>query len=187
MTLALLDANVLYPPALRDLFLWLAAGGLYRPRWTETIHDEWMRSVLADRPDLTRAQLERTRTLMDQVDPQSLVSGYEARIPALHLPDADDRHVLAAAIEAKATVIVTFNLSDFPAAALTPLGLQAQHPDVFLCALFDAAPSPFLAAAAQHRASLRRPPKTGEEYLATLRQNGLLQLVVRLEGHRDRL
>jgi hypothetical protein len=53
VTLALLDANVLYPPALRDLFLWLAAGGVYSPRWTETIHDEWMRNVLQNRPDLT--------------------------------------------------------------------------------------------------------------------------------------
>ena len=43
MTVALLDANVLYPPGLRDLFLWLAVGGVYSPRWTETIHDEWMR------------------------------------------------------------------------------------------------------------------------------------------------
>jgi len=63
VTVALLDANILYPPALRDLFLWLAAGGIYSPRWTETIPDEWMRSGLRDRPDLTRAQLERTRSL----------------------------------------------------------------------------------------------------------------------------
>jgi hypothetical protein len=95
--------------------------------------------------------------------------------------------VLAAAVEAKAAVIVTFNLADFPAAALAPLGVQALHPDVFLCALFDAAPSPFLAAVALHRASLRRPPKTGEEYVATLRQDGLRQLATRLEGHRDAL
>lgn len=134
MSAALLDANVLYPAALRDLFLWLATGGLFSPRWSQTIHAEWMRSVLADRPDLSRAQLERTRTLMDQVDPQSLVTGYEARIPSLHLPDADDRHVLAAALEAQATVIVTFNLSDFPAETLAPLGVQALHPDRFLCA-----------------------------------------------------
>jgi predicted nucleic acid-binding protein len=187
VTVALLDANVLYPPGLRDLFLWLAAGGVYRPRWTETIHDEWMRSVLRDRPDLTRTELERTRALMDQVDPQSLVTGYQAHIPTLHLPDADDRHVLAAAIAAKATVIVTFNLSDFPAPALAPFGVQALHPDTFVCSLFDAAPSPFLAAVALHRASLRRPPKTSEEYVATLRQNGLPQIADRLERCLDAL
>jgi hypothetical protein len=54
---------------------------------------------------------------MDDINPKSLVSGYEARIPQLSLPDTDDRHVLAAAIEAGATVIVTFNLSDFPDAS----------------------------------------------------------------------
>lgn len=80
MTIALIDANVLYPALLRDLFLWLAAGGVYSPRWTDQIHDEWMRNVLANRPDLSRAQLVRTRKLMDQVDPDSLVTGYEADI-----------------------------------------------------------------------------------------------------------
>jgi len=185
MIVAVLDANVLYPPALRDLFLWLAVSGLYSPRWSEAIHDEWMRNVLADRPDLTRVQLERTRTLMDQVDPQSLVAGYQARIAGLNLPDANDRHVLAAAVEAKATVIVTFNLSDFPASALAAFGIQALHPDTFLCSLLQEAPASFTAAVALHYASLRRPPKTREEYVATLRQNRLNQLAVRLEERSD--
>lgn len=73
MTVALLDACVLYPAVLRDVFLWLAAESVYQPRWTDTIHEEWIRAVLANRPDLTRKQLERTRTLMNQVDPESLV------------------------------------------------------------------------------------------------------------------
>ena len=61
MTVAVLDACVLYPAALRDVFLWLAAESVYQPRWTDAIHEEWMRAVLANRPDLTRAQLNRTR------------------------------------------------------------------------------------------------------------------------------
>ena len=80
-------------------------------------------------------------------------------------------------------MIVTFNLSDFPAPALAPFGVRASHPDPFLCALFDAASSPFLASVARHRASLRRPPRTREEYVTTLRQNGLRNLADRLERH----
>ena len=95
--IALLDANVLYPPGLRDLLMWLAVVLAYEPRWTEEIHAEWMRNVLKDRPEVTAAQLERTRRLMDQVNPKCLVRGYEARIPTLTLPDENDRHVLAAA------------------------------------------------------------------------------------------
>ena len=165
MTIALIDANVLYPAPLRDLFLWLAAGGVYRPRWSEQIHDEWMRNVLANRPDLSRAQLERTRKLMDQVDPDSLVAGYEVHIPNLTLPDSDDRHVLAAAIQAKVTTLVTFNLSDFPARTLATEGIVAQHPDAFLCSLFDIQAEAFVVAASRHRASLHRPAKSVEEYL----------------------
>ena len=55
---ALYDACVLYPAPLRDLLLQLALTGLFRARWSATIHDEWTRNVLLDRPDLTAAQLQ---------------------------------------------------------------------------------------------------------------------------------
>ncbi len=152
MTVAVLDACVLYPAALRDVFLWLAAESIYQPRWTDTIHEEWIRAVLADRPDLTREQLERTRSLMNQVDPQSLVESYEELVSALALPDQDDRHVLAAAVVAKASVIVTFNLSDFPKAALAPFRVRAVHPDAFLLSLLKQEPAAFLEGLRKHRA-----------------------------------
>src|SRR5882724_3796908 len=106
MIVAVLDACVLYPPSLRDLFMWLATAIVYQPRWTEDIHVEWIRNVLKDNPEITPAQLERTRRLMDKVNDECLVSDYEKHISSLTLPDPDDRHVLAAAIEAKASVIV---------------------------------------------------------------------------------
>jgi len=56
--IALLDACVLYPPALRDLFMWLATSRAYQPRRTEEIHAEWIRNVLEDRHEVTREQLE---------------------------------------------------------------------------------------------------------------------------------
>src|SRR2546423_8524480 len=99
MTAALLDACVLYPAALRDLLLWLAAELVYRPRWTDAIHEEWIGNLLENRPDLSSKTLERTRELMDRVDPESLVAGYERHIANLTLPDSNDRHVAAAAIE----------------------------------------------------------------------------------------
>ncbi len=136
-TVAVLDACILYPPSLRDLLMWLAATHVYAPRWTEEIHAEWIRNVLADNPNVTSAQLDCTRRLMNQTIPDSVVSGYEARIPALSLPDANDRHVLATAIEARAPLIVTFNLSDFPNAVLRTYGVQAVHPHDFLSGLFD--------------------------------------------------
>jgi hypothetical protein len=56
---------VLYPAPIRDVLMHLALTDLYRARWTDTIHEEWNRAILANRPDLTCAQLERTRDLMN--------------------------------------------------------------------------------------------------------------------------
>lgn len=108
---AMLDACVLYPPSLRDLLMRAAVAGTYEPRWTEQIHDEWIRNVLADNTNVTLAQLSRTRRLMNQTISASVVSNYEALISTLSLPDSNDRHVLAAAMKANAPLIVTFKTS----------------------------------------------------------------------------
>ena len=89
---------MLYPAPVRDLLIHLALTDLFRGRWTNAIHDEWIRSVLKNRPDLTCAQLERTRDLMNAHVRDALVRDFEDLIPALSLPAPDDRHVLAAAI-----------------------------------------------------------------------------------------
>lgn len=177
---ALFDACVLYPAPLRDLLMHLALTDLFRAKWTDRIHDEWIRNVLEQRPDLRREQLERTRQLMNAHVRDCLVSGYEDLIPALSLPDPDDRHVLAAAIRARADVIVTYNLHDFPNAALAPYGIDAQHPDEFVAHLLDLAPQSVCIAARRQRQSLRRPPATVEEFLATLERQGLPQTVAAL-------
>lgn len=178
---AVYDANVLYPAPLRDLFIRLAQSGLVRARWTDAIHDEWVRNVLADNPAVSADRLARTRVLMNAAVRDCLVAGYEERIESLALPDPDDRHVLAAAIHASAGVIVTFNLKDFPAGVLAAFNVEAAHPDDFLCGLFDAAPGPVCAAVKRQREGLRNPPKTVEELLATLEGQGLVQTVVRLQ------
>ena len=64
------------------------------------------------------------------------------------LPDPDDRHVVAAAIHSGASLIVTFNLKDFPAEVLKPYNLAAQHPDGFIVDLLDLHPAGVLEAAA---------------------------------------
>lgn len=107
---AIYDACVLYPAPLRDFLMWLGLSGRFRARWTTQIHDEWKRSLLQNRPDLTSEQLDRTSALMDVAIPDALVTGHESLIPGLTLPDLDDRHVLAAAIRCGASVIVTFGV-----------------------------------------------------------------------------
>ena len=48
----------------------------------------------------------------------AVVDGYQPLIPALELPDPDDRHVQAAAIKCGADLILTFKLDDLPKHAL---------------------------------------------------------------------
>jgi hypothetical protein len=187
MTAAVLDACVLYSAFLRDLFMRLAVGFVFQPKWTAQIHDEWMRNVLLNRPDLTRAQLERTRTLMEKYGHDWDVGEYEPLIPTLTLPDADDRHVLAAAIAAQVPVIVTFNLSDFPASALSPYGVRALHPDVYLFELLDTTPDAFVGAIHTHRTALKNPPCTQDEYLARFVENGLHTTSARLKEWKDQI
>jgi predicted nucleic acid-binding protein len=184
---AVYDANVLYPAPLRDLFIRLAQAGLVRARWTETIHEEWIRSVLKDNPHLSAERLARTRSLMNEAVRDCLVTGYEDLVASLSLPDPDDRHVLAAAVRAGADVIVTCNLADFPAETLARFDIEARHPDDFLVGLLEVAPGPVCAAVKRQREGLRNPPKTAEELLATLESQGLTQAVARLRPFLDLL
>jgi len=185
--IVLYDACVLYPAPLRDLLMQLALADLFQARWTDAIHDEWTRNVLANRPDISPASVARCRELMDRHVPDCLVTGYESLIPTLTLPDADDRHVLAAAIRGRAELIVTFNLVDFPAAALGPHNIEAIHPDEFLGRLWAESAEGVLGAVRLHKVSLKRPPKTAAEYLATLEQCGLVETVGRLRPYADEI
>jgi predicted nucleic acid-binding protein len=179
--IALYDSCVLYPAPLRDLLMHLALTDLYRAKWTNEIHDEWIRNVLTNRPDLKKSQLERTRELMNSNVRDCLVGGYEKLIPALSLPDPDDRHVLAAAIRSSASVIVTYNLKDFPTKSIKEFGIEAQHPDVFLNHLIDLSPHVVCGAIQRLRLSLKNPPKSTEEYLEILKKQSLVQVVKKLK------
>ncbi|MCY7316843.1 MAG: PIN domain-containing protein [Rubrivivax sp.] len=179
---AVYDACVLHPAPLRDFLMWLGLSGRFRARWGPQIHDERKRNLLINRPALTRAQLDRTSGLMDLAIPDGLVTGHETLITGLTLPDADDRHKLAAAIRCNASVIVTFNEKDFPASALAPYGIEA-HPDPSIDNLFDLDLAAVVAAAQRQRAQLKNPPLDVSHYLDALRRQGLVQTVKALGNY----
>ena len=124
MLTALYDASVLYPAPLPDLLVRLAGTGLFQARWTNAIHEEWIRNLLLNCADLTRERFERTRDLMNEHILDCLVTNYEDLIPTIQLPDEDDRHIVAA-IRGKANVIVTLNLKDFPKSFLSRYHIEA--------------------------------------------------------------
>jgi predicted nucleic acid-binding protein len=182
---AVYDACVLYSAALRDLLLDIAVVGLVNPYWSNEIHEEWIRSLLRNRPDLERESLERTRRRMDMKFKNSLTEGHEHFLPTLQLPDPNDRHVLAVAIHIQAEYIVTFNLDDFPNTILKQYGIEAISPDEFVVRLIRTKKNRVLEAIKSHRSDLTRPTKTVDEYLATLEKQGLPMTVAFLREHKS--
>lgn len=177
------DANVFYPAPLRDLLLRLAATGLFRARWSKDIEGEWVRNLKEDRPELG-SRIDRTVVLINEHAHDAMVEDYQHFIPCVNLPDQNDRHVVAAALKSGAELIVTFNLKDFPDAALAPHGVEAIHPDDFIVDLFDLHAAKVLAAVSAQRQALKNPPRTADELLETLLKQGLPQTVKLLEPYK---
>ncbi len=174
------DANVLYSAPLRDFLVRLARTRLFHGRWTDAILDETFRSIIANRPDLDEGKLERTRRLLCEAVPDCLIEGWEPLVDGLELPDPDDRHVVAAAIRAAAQVIVTLNAKDFPAAALEPFHIEAQHPDVFILGVIDLDPGAAVTVVHQQQKDLVRKPMSVPQLLDLLERQGLVQSVAAL-------
>lgn len=184
---AVYDACVLYPFHLRNLLIQCAVDRLVQARWTDEIHEEWIRSLAANTSGLTEERLRRTRDLMRSVLPDADVRGHHALTPQIALPDPRDRHVVAAAIAGGASIVVTWNLADFPPSILTKHHLTAQDPDVFMMGLHAAAPDVVVASAANARRNLRTSAPTQHEFLDVLERQGLRQFVAQLRPHASKL
>jgi hypothetical protein len=65
---------------------------------------------------------------MDRATRDCLVTGYEKLIPAVELPDPNDRHVLAAAIVGRCDAIVSRNLKHFRMSWSDPTASKSNIP-----------------------------------------------------------
>jgi len=151
----------------------LATTDIYRARWSANIHEEWIEALLRQEPQRDRTALERTRDLRNDAVRGCLITGYEDLIPALTLPDPDDRHVLAAIVR-RCDVIVTRNQKDFPTKSLAPYGIETQNPDEFLYNHPCLASGHFCTAIHTVRKHLQHPPYVVDRYLDILTNQGLV-------------
>ncbi len=177
---AVTDTCAIFPQTLRDLLLRAAEAGLYRLRWSEEILDELGRNLREDR-GLAEEQTKHLLTEMRRAFPEATVSGYERLVGSM-TNHPGDRHVLAAAVQAAAHVIVTDNLKDFPDEALTPFNVEAHPPDVFLEFLLDRHPDQMAQIMIDLNAARRKP---SEELSATLDRlaNSAPRFVAQLREH----
>lgn len=167
--------------------MYLGGTDLFWGRWSDDIHEEWIRAVLKNFPDVSREDTERTRAHMNEAALDALVTGYQEVAEHLVLPDPNDRHVLAAAIVGRADAIVTFNLDDFPEDQVRRYDIEVIHPDDFLLYQFDLSPLQFLGAVRQHRGSLKNPPRSPIEYLDELELNQVPKTAAVLRRHTDEI
>lgn len=64
----------------------LGIAGLYQPKWSRFIHDEWCRNLLINRPDIAPEALRRTVDLMNAALPDANVTGFAGLINGLVYP-----------------------------------------------------------------------------------------------------
>jgi PIN domain len=178
--IVILDACILYPFHLRNIIIQIAVDRLIDARWSHEIHDEWIRNLVADVPGIPIERLQITCKLMNDALPHATVTGYRAHLEAVTLPDPDDRHVVAAAITAGASIILTWNLRDFPTKELKKHGLLRRTPDVFLTDLYDKAPDLTLASLANARRNLRKTRISAPDFIDVLKNQKLTQLATRI-------
>lgn len=129
-----LDACVLYPTVLREILIGCAARGLFRPLWSPRVLEEWARAArkIEGGEVIARGEIASLRARF----PDAEIAPKVATEARLWLPDENDIHVLAAASDAGADRLVTFNMRDFPRHDVAAEGIALANPDAFLMELW---------------------------------------------------
>jgi len=193
----LIDANVLFSPRLRDLFMALLEEDLISLHWTKEIDTEWTRNVI-DKQDADRSSIERCMHLMhqaageidDDTDQGWEVTGHEVHLQRFAAVHEKDRHVAAAAYQLSLVfegpvALVTNNIRDFPAPAFYGTQVSCYSVDAYLTQLMDENLDEVAAAAEACRSKLIKPPQPKDAYLKSLQRLGCDQFAVYLESFWD--
>jgi predicted nucleic acid-binding protein len=161
------------PASLRDYLLYAAGQEIITITWSSAILAEATEHLVRNVTGFDRAAARRLVAAMNRAFPFAEVEPTEDDFRALAdapLPDEDDRHVLAAAIAAEATVLCTWNVKDFPADAAAAAGVEVLTPDELLGRLIAEYEPQMLAAHQTAVASLAG--ATDRSTVAALRRAG---------------
>lgn len=168
----LLDSDVLFPMPLCDTLLHAAASKLFLPCFSQKILSDVTRNLI-ERRSMSPEKAARREAEIIRYFPEALVEVPESLIEKMS-NHPGDRHVTAAAVQAEAKTIVTFNLKHFKESDLSPLGIKAQHPDDFLCDLCEDYGVEHLAAVIESQSrAFRSKPLTPLDILELLEKRGM--------------
>lgn len=131
----LIDACVLYPTVMREMVLGAAKAGLFEPIWSARILEEWARAAIKIGPT-GEAQARGEIALLRAAWPASERPAAPQIEQRLWLPDENDIHVMAVAVDASADSIMTLNAKDFPRGTLAEQDLTRVDPDSYLVGLW---------------------------------------------------
>jgi predicted nucleic acid-binding protein len=174
MARVLADTNVLFPFSLMDLMLALSQDRIHTLLWSEHLLDEWERVIVREQRRSPQAAAAIAAAIRDYFpENQVPAAKYKHLLTNLEGPDPDDLHHAAAAAAGTATTLITWNLADFPATTLGPLGITATDPDTYLCSLLERDPIEVTATLRRMAAEKRRPPMTTSDLLDALSRAGV--------------
>jgi predicted nucleic acid-binding protein len=168
------DTNVLASAALRDILIELALDGLIALHWSPFVMVE-LRRVLASRKGAVIANVDRMLDAMATTLPGASVTPAISRPIIATLPDPNDMPILLGALSAECSILLTFNLKDFPAVQLRveSVSLRPMHPDAFVVHMLTTHAPAVIAIIKRILANLTRNPLSVDAYTANLARTGL--------------
>lgn len=170
--LVLLDSCVLFGSRLTDVLLYAANNEMYKPLWSDRILAAVEREVPKQRENVSAEQIARRIARMREVFPEALVTGYEHLTAELRT-HPEDRHVLAAAVQGGADVLVTNNVRHFPLPEMERHDIARMTADEFLLDLLGNDARTTLRSVEQAFRARRKPPESLPAYVKGLEESGL--------------
>jgi PIN domain len=176
-----LDTNVLYPISIADLLLRLGDVALHAIVWSEDLLAEVERVLVEDK-GLTSAQSAYfCRCIREEfADDEVRREDYEHLVDTMTGKDPDD-HAHAAAARVAATVLLTFNVDDFPEQDMG--GVRAMTPDDYLVDVLNHQSATVLGVI-EDMGAQRREPQPVTATLAALEKAGLTTFAQRVRALR---
>lgn len=165
---AALDANVLVPIVACDFLLTAFDLGIFEPVVSAEVLIEVERTLIEGFPHLDPAAIEhRVESMRIALEDQTIDTSSVEGVP--DTINAKDRHVVAAALEGEASVIVTNDSALRSEIGASDLEIEARDVDAFVQQLWQDAATEVEAVVAELIAKRRRHPVTQAEMVEQLR------------------